>query len=225
MGLDAELTALIQQALFEDTRLSSQRVDVAVKRGVAHLTGQVRSHRRRLAARSVALSFEGCHDVVDEIEVEPLQQVPDADIADKVRLVLEAHADITQETMVVSVTSGIVTLEGSVSGHWERLLAADVALAVRGVRRVINNLSVDLLDHVEDASAADVINTAIRQTRGLASANVQVAVTGGTFVVTGTVDTLAQKETVLDVLNRYRTRAIRDEITVGSSAPSSDLPE
>ena len=211
---DDELGARIKRALFRDGRLSEQSVSVMVRQGVVTLAGSVQSYRRKLAAQEIAASFEGCRDVVNRLTVHPVSPLPDDQVAEYVRQSLEAHADITKEVITVSVRRGIVTLTGHVSNPFERLIAEDIALSVRGVRSVENLLSVDLDSAIEDEALCREIQSALSLARGLRDVNLRVAVSANTAVLSGTVGELWQKETAESVVRRFRPWSIRNEIVV-----------
>jgi len=214
MDVDRKLIEAIRNAMRKDERLSGQSIDVLAKNGVVELVGTVHSYRRKLAAQEIASTFEGCRDVVNRLVVKPPCVVPDEDVTNGVRAALDAHADITKEVITVSVSSGTVTLRGQVRSNWERLLAEDVALSVRGVRKVENALFVDPMGRVEDEAMSYEIKEALSSARGLKDADVHVAVTGDLAVLSGTVQALWQKETASLVARRFPVRTVRNDMVV-----------
>jgi osmotically-inducible protein OsmY len=214
MKEDEELVGRINRAMLGDDRLSGQRIDVGAVSGVVTLRGTVQSYRRKLAAHEIAASFEGCRDVVNELRVEPGSAVPDERVATHARTALEAHADITNEVIAVSVIDGVATLRGHVAGEWERSVAEDVALSARGVRSIQNLLVVDLAREIEDQALSQNIREALKWTRGLRDADIHVAVTGDTAVLSGEVAELWQKEAAAMVIRRFRIRSLRNDIMV-----------
>lgn len=177
------------------------------------LSGTVASWRRRLAAVRIAASFEGCREVADELAVQPAL-VPDPEIAEAVRVSLDAAADLTKEAITVAARNGVVMLTGHVGAAWERTLAQDVALGVRGVRGIENQVIVDPAKQERDEALAADLDETLRQTRGLADAEIAVAVNSAAIVLSGTVPTLWQKEMAEAVAARYMPRMLRNEITV-----------
>jgi len=214
MRIDEVLRGQIKQAFMLDDRLSEQSIEVTVHDGTARLAGAVQSHNRKLAAQLIAASFEGCRSVVNELEVKPPGHVSDERIADYVRAALDAHADITMETIAVSVSNGVTTLSGSAASHWERTLAEDVALGSKGVCAVKNLLVVNLDDQIEDEALCHEIRAALAYTRGLRDADLRVAINGDTAVLAGEVPALWQKETAEAVARRFRVSEVRNDIIV-----------
>ena len=127
---------------------------------------------------------------------------------------LDAHADIIKETITVSVVGGVVTLAGTVRRPWERDVAQDVALGVRGVREVRNLLLVDLMEQMDDEAMARVIESVLIHTRGLRNVPLRVAVNGGLVVLSGEVPRLWQKEIAASAAQTFGPFRFRNEIVV-----------
>jgi osmotically-inducible protein OsmY len=216
MRKDEKLGEQIRQAFMLDGRLSEQPIEVTVRNGTVTLTGTVQSHNRKLAAQNIATSIEGCRGVVNKLQVEPLGHVTDEHIAEYVRAALDAHADITKETVIVSVSNGAVTLSGSVASQWERTLAEDVARGCKGVHTVKNLLVVNLGGQIEDEALCREIQAALACTRGLGDTDLRVAVNGDTVVLSGEVPELWQKETAETVAKRFRLSRVRNEVAAAN---------
>lgn len=214
MAVDEELAGQIKASLMQDGRLSALPIKVVVSSNIVMLEGVVCSYRRKLAAQEIASSFSRGRDVVNRLKVEPPSPISDAEVANLIRAALDAHADITREAITVSVAAGEATLAGRVSSRWERLIAQDVTLSVRGVRSVQNLLIVDLPEHLEDEALAREIQAALRDTPDLRDAAVRVAVNGGVAVLSGDVRTALQKEAAEAALRQFRPIHVRNEILV-----------
>jgi len=211
---DEALVNRIRQALLTDERVSERPIDVVVTNGVVTLKGTVQSYRRKLAVHDIAAAFDGCRDVINELVVEPPRRRSDDEIGNYVRAALGAHADITNEVIAVTVSEGSVTLAGHVASDWESSIAEDVAMSARGVRSVRNLLVVDMAREIEDQALSHNIRDALRWTRGLRDASIEVAVTGDTAVLSGEVDQLWQKEAAAMVVRRFRIYRVRNDLVV-----------
>jgi osmotically-inducible protein OsmY len=216
MLTDITLGKRIKDALFKDERISGQPIIVSVHKGIVSLGGSVQTYRRKLAAQEIASSFEGCRGVKNELVVEPAGPIPDTEVAHSVRNALNAHADITKDTITVSAAGGVVSLNGNVGSNWERTVAEDVARSARGVSDVQNLLVVDLPAKMEDKRLKQDIQEALSHARGLGGRNVNVAVSEGAVVLSGQALSLAQKEMAERVVRRFRFREIRNDILVTS---------
>lgn len=221
MESDEILEDLIRQAVLHDGRLSSQRVQVSVREGLATLSGAVQTFNRKQAAEEIVSSIGGVRAVVNELEVQPLRPLPDQRVAENVRRALEVHADITKEAITVSVRGGEVTLDGTVGSHWERTLAEDVAVGTEGVRGICNLLRVDPPEQREDACLAREMETALSLAAGLDDAETRVALVSGTAILSGEVEVLWQKLRAASVARRFGVRQIRNEIQVRRREPNA----
>jgi len=213
---DQILRVQVEQALLRDARLSAQPIEIAVDGGIVFLRGSVQSYRRKLAAYEIAASFEACCGVRNELQVVPALEMADAEVANLVRSALEAHADVRKETIVVSSQAGVVVLGGSVASAFERAVAEDIALAVRGVRAVKNRLIIDLAERSENEALCKEIRTAMASARGLQHSGIRVAVGGDTVVLSGTVDALWKVEAAEVLARRFGLWNVCNEISVSA---------
>ena len=72
----------------------------------------------------------------------------DAEIFNDARLTLDTHADVPR-TVHVQVDNGTVTLTGGVRWPSERSAAESAVRQVHGVRRVLNLVTVDMVQPAE----------------------------------------------------------------------------
>jgi osmotically-inducible protein OsmY len=68
---DAELKNAIKNRLQDHRELVAHDIDVAVKNGVARLTGKVKTQGDRLIALTVARTTTGVHVLIDDLRLEP----------------------------------------------------------------------------------------------------------------------------------------------------------
>jgi osmotically-inducible protein OsmY len=218
MPADGDLTQLIKTTLLTDPRLSGHAVRVSVQDGRALLQGNVQSYRRKLLAHEIVGSIEGVHSVVNKLEVAPPDAATDEEIARSVRDALKTSADVTKETIQVAVTSGKVTLQGTVASRWEQSVADDIARGVRGVRDVVNLLVVDLESKVDDEELANAIKAAVKRTRGLTQLGLNVAVAGKLVTLSGPVAHAWQRDAAESVVRQFGLLHVRNEIQVRGPA-------
>ena len=74
--------------------------------------------------------------------------------------------------------------------------------------------SVDLDERIEDEALCREIQATLAHTRGLRDADLRVAVSGDTAVLSGQVAALWQKETVETIVRRFRISQVRNDIIV-----------
>lgn len=127
---------------FRESQVVTPRcsIDVMVDGGVVTLDGQVSSLSHKRLAGVLAWWVPGTRDVVNGIEVAPLQEDSDDEIAEAVKLVLEKDPLINAYRIRVTVRTAVVTLEGLVVNKAESEMAEMDAWYVFGVDRVVNQL-------------------------------------------------------------------------------------
>jgi osmotically-inducible protein OsmY len=214
MVSDKTLGKLVKDAMLKDERVSGQPIIISVHKGIVGLSGSVQTYHRKLAAQEIASSFEGCRSVANELVVEPAGSIPDEEIVRNARDALNAHADITRDTITVSAAGGVVSFNGNVGSNWEHIVAEDVVRSARGVKDVQNLLVVDLAAKMEDKRLKLDIQEALSHARGLKDRNINVAVSEGAVVLSGEALSLEQKELAERVVRRFRFREIRNDVIV-----------
>ena len=197
-----------------DKRLSSQPIEISVKEAVAYLTGSVQFYGRAVAAYEVAASVPGVREVSKRLVVEPPGNLPDTEVANYVRVALDAHAEVLKEAITVSASGGVAMLEGSVRDAWQYALAEDIARSARGVRDVHNRLAVDLEQQINDEEISYTIQSAIRHLCGRSGTDIKVAVSDRAVVLSGTVAMLPMKEHAERLARIHGAMNVRNDIQV-----------
>lgn len=98
----------------------------------------------------------------------------------------------------MDVDDGWVTLEGTVDAYWEKLNAENEALGVHGVTGVTNNLAVVPTEDYRDEDIAEEIVSALERKVTVTASDINVKVENGEVTLTGTVDTVAEKNNAYD---------------------------
>jgi osmotically-inducible protein OsmY len=144
MRTDLEIRRDLEDQLDGDPQLSVRDIAVSVRAGVVMLAGFVRSFGEKAQAEAAAGRVVGVIGLANDISVRlPLvSRIPDPDIARRVVAALQGEMSTFDEQIRVRVMDGRVTLEGTVECDYQRGRAQEVALAVRGVRRLRNDIVV-----------------------------------------------------------------------------------
>jgi osmotically-inducible protein OsmY len=144
MKSDAQLQNEIQAEINADPKIAEPGgIGVAVRHGVATLTGQVEAPACKWHAERAAWRVDGVRAVAEEIEVKPAGAPPaDAEIADAVATLLEWSAELEANDVHARVEDGWVTLEGAVRDRTELRAAERLTAGVRGVVGVSNRLRI-----------------------------------------------------------------------------------
>jgi osmotically-inducible protein OsmY len=139
---DAAVAQAVQDALFYDPRVESNRVRVTVEDGVAILRGTVSSLRAQRAAVEDAGATVGVTSVRDLMEVRPAERVSDAQLGTRVRAALARDPVSELAQLRVGVERGEVRIGGQVAGQLAHRRALEVVSGVTGVRALTDEISV-----------------------------------------------------------------------------------
>ncbi len=117
-------------------------IQVSVTDGVVLLDDHVTSLIQKRLAGVLAWWVPGSRDVVNGMEVVPLQEDSDEEMAKAVRLLLEKDPFVNAERICVTVKKSVVTLEGDAPSAPQKEMAEFDAWYVFGVDKVLNRLEV-----------------------------------------------------------------------------------
>jgi osmotically-inducible protein OsmY len=117
-------------------------IELSVADGVIVLEGRVISQPHRLFAGVLAWWTPGRRDVVNALEVAPAYEERDDEVAEALRLVLEADPEIDAAQVRPMCRQWIVTLDGNVPTEEQKRRAEMDAWYLSGVDKVVNNLQV-----------------------------------------------------------------------------------
>jgi osmotically-inducible protein OsmY len=180
-----------------DARVGPNEIGVIVKDGVVTLTGWVDSYTKKWAAVEAAERVHGVKAVADEIEVRlpSTGQRTDADIAAAARRALEWDTVVPVDRIHITVSKGIVTLEGEVDWYFEKEDAERVVRRLAGVRGVVNLLTVRPAVRPSPDQLKREIENALVRSAELDASNIKVEVQdGGKVILKGTVRSWAERE-------------------------------
>ena len=134
------------------------------------LTGFVHAFAEKANAERAAKSVRGVISIANDIEVRPNTRT-DPEIARDVQHVLKSHVMVSETKITATVHEGFVTLEGTVEWNYQKASAVDAAVSVRGVRGVINLITVK--PRVSPTSVKEAIEAAIRRSAELDAQSIQ----------------------------------------------------
>lgn len=148
---DEWISAKVKAALLFHRNVSARDTKVSVKDGVVTLSGEAASAAQRDLATEYARDIEGVKDVVNEMTVRESQapertlgeKMDDASITAQVKLTLLTHRSTSALHTKVETRDGIVTLTGAARNAAERDLVTKLVSDVKGVKNVVNNMTVE----------------------------------------------------------------------------------
>jgi osmotically-inducible protein OsmY len=127
----------------------------------------------------------------------------DTDITAAIELLLLTKPGVAAHLFDVSTQAGIVVLTGFVDNLLAGQRAEEIALAVRGVRGVVNELLIRATD-LPDADLLRDVTLALAADPATADYNVQATVAEGVVTLTGVVQSWAERELVRRVVRGVR---------------------
>jgi osmotically-inducible protein OsmY len=188
---DVRVRDAVMRQLDWDPEVDASAVGVTAKNGTVTLTGFIDTYAGKLAAERAAKRVHGVRAVANDIDVRLRLERTDADIAEDAARALELRSAIPESVQVV-VHIGHVTLTGKVDWLYQKETAEKIVRHVRGVRNVLNHITV-----APQAAVRDVhhrIVKALHQNADVDARQITVTVSGDTATLTGTVGTWLQRE-------------------------------
>jgi osmotically-inducible protein OsmY len=184
-----QLRTAVHDELVQDLRIEPYDVTVEAEGGHVTLRGSVPTFQQSRIAEKDARDVMGTAWVTNLLAVNEARR-SDKAILDDARFELDSDSTPGMDGVTVKITDGVARLSGEVNTFWERSHAHDLVSRVKGVRKVIDNLTVDYRSSFSDASIRTRIENRLAansETRGVA-ADIRVAVDDGKVTLTGTVN-------------------------------------
>ncbi len=194
MKTNQELQTDVENAIKWEPLLNPAEIGVTAKDGVVSLTGVVDSYAKKLEAENAAKKVIGVKALVEKIEVKfpSAWTKTNAEIANEVLTALKLNWSVPKDKVTVKVEDGWVTLEGELPWNYQKEAAKSAVHYLTGVKGVINNIKIKSETH--DAIEKKDVEHAIGRSWSVDDSDIQVAVSGTTVTLTGTVDSWYQKE-------------------------------
>jgi len=189
---DDEIRNSLLMELKWDPKITSTDIGIAVKDGVATLTGFVPSYWEKDAAEKAAKRVYGVRAVANDLEVKLLTMRTDPEIARDIVHELESHVGIPADDIKATVRSGWVTLEGTVDWQYQKVLAEASVKKIRGVVGVTNKI--DVKPAVSPKDIKSKIEDALRRSAELDAQRISVETESSIVKLYGTVRSWAERE-------------------------------
>ena len=188
---DRRVRDAVMRQLEWDPEVDASEVGVAAKHGTVTLSGFIDTYAGKLAAERAAKHVRGVRAVANDIEVRLRLERTDADIALDAARAMEIHSMIP-EAVQAAVHNGHVTLTGKVEWLYQKDSAERVVRHIRGVRAVLNHITVAPKAEVRDVHRR--ILKALHHHSNVDARYITVSVSGNTATLTGTVDSWMQRD-------------------------------
>lgn len=202
---DAEIMHHVLDELRWDPQVDETDIGIEVHSGTVTLTGTVANWAKRCAARDAAHRVAGVLDVADDIRVKrPLEgAITDAEIADAARAALRRNAFVPASRIRMTISDGIVLLEGDVevaSQRDEVVRTVGSLDCVRGIDNQIAIVPFEISPDLLRTTIADALER--RATRD--AKRIKLDVEGGTVTISGTVYGWPERQAVLGAVRGTR---------------------
>jgi osmotically-inducible protein OsmY len=191
--LDEHLKMTVMNQLAWDPEVDASLIGVSAKEGIVTLSGYVETYAGKLAAERAARRVYAVRAVVNDLQVRLSIGRIDPDIAKDALDALKNRIDVPLG-IAITVRDGFVTLTGRVEWMYQKLSAERAVKYIRGVRGVLNYIT---LKPTAAVSAKDVekrITEALHRHADLDARRIRVEVEGPKVTLTGTVASCMEKD-------------------------------
>jgi osmotically-inducible protein OsmY len=188
---DEAIGNAVRRHFQEEGLLRAEHVQVSVAQGIATLSGSVTNLLAKERVLSVTETIRGIRAVIDQVNVTPVMR-SDTQIESDVATAFQHDLATRPYTIGVAVKDAKVTLSGNAESSQQKILFADVAKTVPGVKALENTLVIRYTAYRPESDIAADVKLRIADDVWLDGTVLAVTVTGHTVHVSGVVGSLAQ---------------------------------
>lgn len=191
---DRDLRQAIEQALDWEPAIDTKGIGVSIRNGIATLTGHVPSYAEKREAEKVTGLVRGVKAVACELEVvlPSSSERSDEEIARAASDAIAWNTLVPQNDIQVWVDHGRVTLEGGVDWQYQRKAAGQCVRYLAGVRDVNNHIVVT--PRPDRIAVKAKVEAALLRDAQLDANRIRVDIQGSSLVLSGTVESWAERE-------------------------------
>ena len=149
---DHWLSARVKTALLFHRNVNAFETQIDVKDGIVTLRGEADSQAQKDLTTEYAKDVEGVKGVNNEMAVVERPKKPDETISEKIddasitaqiKMMLLFHRSTSALSTKVETNDGVVLLSGKAKNAAEKELVAKLISDIRGVKSVVNNITVE----------------------------------------------------------------------------------
>ena len=192
--MDKDLKQHAQSALDWEPSLDASDIGVSVDESVVTLRGNVASYAEKVTAERVALRVYGVKAVANDLAVHLVSgyERTDTEIAQAAVAALKWNTMVPNERVTVTVTSGWLTLNGTLDWQYQKDAAAGTVRDLTGVKGVTNNIIVQ--PRVKTIDVRDKIEAAFKRSAEIDARRVNVTAHDGKVILSGNVHSWAERQ-------------------------------
>lgn len=193
---DLKLKKHVEDELSWEPSVNAAAIGVGVTDAIVTLSGYVDSYAAKQRAEGVVMGIHGVRALANELEVRlPIDNVrKDEDIARTAASVLSWNIFIPQDRIKVQVSHGVLTLEGDVDWHYQKILAEAAMNHLMGVKSIQNRITIKAKPLHKGVQAR--IESALKRNAEMNARRIQVRVEDHEIVLSGTVQSLRVRQMV-----------------------------
>jgi osmotically-inducible protein OsmY len=188
---DTQLRERVMREIEWDPEITSTDIAVAVDDAVIALAGFVHSYAEKLAAERAAKRIYGVKGLANDIEVKPVIELTDPEIARNAVTAIETRVDVPDNRLKVTVKNHWITLEGDVAWQYQREAAESAVRNLTGVKGVTNQIVIKT--RVSPAQVKTRIEEALERSAEVEARRILVDAVGNTVKLWGSVRSWAEK--------------------------------
>ena len=191
---DSDLRRKVIAELDWEPSVDASQIGVAVKDGIATLTGSVLSYPERKNAEKAASRIAGVKAVAGDLEIKLFGTAArsDFDIAQSALSSLRFNASVPSERIQVLVEMGWVTLDGEVEWQYQKTAAENALKYLLGVKGITNRIAIKPKLNPADVKAK--IESAFARLAQLDANQIKVEAVDSTVTLRGMVHSWEEKE-------------------------------
>ena len=204
---DSRIESSAAKSYVFKTYLKDDSIKTESKDGVVTLTGTVADANHKSLAQDTVAGLPGVKSVDNQLQVSGEQPAEHSDawIGMKIKFALLFHRNVNATGTMVSVTNGIVTLQGEASSLAQKELTTEYAKDIDNVKGVKNEMTIantpatpgeTTSEKIDDASITAQVKASLLSHHSTSALHTTVSTTDGVVTLSGIAKNAAEKSLV-----------------------------